>query len=262
MVEIDYEESVIERINLVNNFYSQCKIIPIVHGVDKKYIFKNILTEHAIKIPSNHKYKKRTQLSEKIIGTDNCIYLSLGFVYATAYDFKYNLLFDLELLKELEYYWLSVNFQCFKAIVKYWEKYDKNYLEKLGNKNNKCRSVLDHYYYKESKSRARRLFKYWEIENDFMEAIMNYEDKNKLMDIIKEIKNKYYKKYPLSKRHALRKYNSDDTPEILSFKDLSLDNKHFIGFYIKDKIPQDVKKILKENFSKKIIFDGEKILKI
>jgi len=263
MVKKDYEESVKERIKLINIFYKKYGNPVLVHAVDKKQVFKRILSQGIIMIPSNHKTKKRTLLSEKIIGTDDCIYLSLGFVYATAYDFKYNFLFDLELLKEMEYYWLSVNFQCFKAVVKYWEKYDKDYLEALGNKNKKCRDILDYYYFRESKNRARRLFKYWEIEEDFLDLIMNYKHKNKLMKIIRETKKKYELNYPRSERHALRKFNTDDTPEILSFKDLSLmDNSHFKGFYIMGEIPQDIKRILKKKYSGKILFDGKNISKI
>lgn len=263
MIKKDYEESVKERIKIIERFHKKYGSPILVHGVDKKSVFKKILSYGKLRIPSNHKTKKRTSLSEKIIGTDDCIYLSLGFVYATAYGFKYNLLFDLELLKELEYYWLSVNFQCFKAVVKYWEKYDPEYLESLGNKNKKCREVLDYYYFRESKSRARRLFKYWEIEKDFLESIRDYKNNKRLMAIIRKTKKKYELDYPYSKRHALRRYNSDDTPEILSFKDLSLiDSQYFKGFYIEGNIPKDVKRILKKKYSDKIIFDGKKIFNV
>jgi len=259
----DYEESVKERIELINKFCKKYGSPAIVHGVDKKEVFKKILSEGIIKTPTNHKTKKKTLLSEKIIGTDNYIYLSLGFVYATAYDFKYNFLFDLELLKKLEYYWLSVNFQCFKAVVKYWEKYDQEYLEELGNKNKRCKDVLNHYYFKESKSRARRLFKYWEIEKDFLESFMGYKDKGKLMKIIKKTKEKYKLDYPFSKRHAIRKHNSDDTPEILSSKDLNLlKNPAFLGFYIKGDLSKNIQKLLKEKYPDKIMFDGKKIKKV
>ena len=52
-------------------------------------------------------------------------------------------------------------------------------------------------------------------------------------------------------------------PEIISKKPVNLlNNKDFLGFYIRGNIPKDILKMLQREYSDKILFDGKKIIKI
>jgi len=235
----------------------------LVHAIHEKKTFVKIIREGKLKLPSKHKSKKKTPFMEKILGIGNGIFLSLGFVYLTAYRWKYNLIFDINYLKELIYYKSAVNYRCYKVVIDYWCDYDRDYLEKLANKNKRCREVVDKYLYEEYNGKKRVMFDFWKIEKEAFEHIKNYKDKKKLITLIKKNANELKINYPSSKRDSKKSIYTELTPEIISLKDINLlTNKYFLGFYINGGIPKEIKKILEEKYKGKIIFDGKRIKEI
>lgn len=252
-----------ERRILLKPFLKLYKKPILVHSVNSLDVFKKILQENKLKLPTKHTSEKKCPYMEKLLGIDNCIYYSLGFVYSTAYDFKYNLLFDLDYVKELQYYGQSVIYQCYKAVIDYWYEKDRKYLEKLANTNQTCKVVVDKYYNEKYKGKKRTLFDFWKIEKETFNLIQKYPGKKKLVKLIKEIEKKHLLKYPGSMKHAVKYFKTDKCPEMIGRKDNNLlKNHYFLGFYIKGKIPIDILTVLKKKYSSKILFDGKKIKQI
>lgn len=261
--ESTIKQRFVDRRRLLKPFIKKYNNPVLVHAINEKKIFKRIIEQGKLKLPNKHDSKKKTPYMENILGIGNGIYLSSGFVYLTAYGWKYNVIFDLNFLKDCTYYKNSVNFQCYKAVVDYWYENDNNYLEKLANKNKICREVVDKYYNEEYNGKKRELFDFWKIEKIVFEFITKYSKRKEIEKVIKKTAQRFLKKYPNSLKDAKTSYLTEKTPEIISLKEINLlTNKNFLGFYIDDKIPSDIKKILKDNYSDKILFDGKKIKKV
>jgi len=253
----------IERKKLLKPFIKKYGAPVLIHTVDKKNIFKKILKEGELKLPFEHNSGKKTPYMERLFKSDNGIYYSLGFVYSTAYGWKYSLIFDINYLKELKYYSNHLAYRCYKKIAQYWAKKDKGYLEKLANKNKTCREVVDKFYDEKYNGKKRVLFDFWKIEEILFDFVEKYPKKKEILKIVKETKKKFEKKYPDSIKDAKEAYLTERSPEIIGLKRNNLlKNKCFFGFYIEGKIPSDIIKILKEKYSDKIIFDGKKIKRI
>lgn len=253
----------IERKKLLKPLVKEYGSPVLVHAVDKKSVFKKILEKGELSLPSGHNSIRKTPYMEKLLKTDNGLYYSLGFVYSTAYGWKYNLIFDLNYLKELKYYSNHLAYRIYKKIAQYWFNEDKNYLEKLANKNKTCREVVDKFYNEKYQGKKRVLFDFWKIENVLFDFVDKYQKKKEIIRIIKETKNKFEKKYPGSVKDAKESYLTEKSPEIIGLKKNNLlTNKHFLGFYIEGNMPKDIKNILNKKYEGKIIFDGKKIKEI
>jgi hypothetical protein len=258
--EISIEQRFKERKRLLKPFLKLYKKPILVHSVNNFNSFREILKENKLKLPKAHSSPKKCPYMEKFLGIDNCIYYSLGFVYSTAYDFRYNLLFDLNYLKELDYYKESLIYQCYKSVIKYWYKHDKEYLEKLANTNQKCREVVNKYYNEKYKDKKRMFFDFWKIEEIVFSFIQTYRNKHKLITKIKETEKRLFSNYPYSIKFAKKDYLTDKIPEIIGRKQNNLlKNPYFLGFYIRGKITRDILKKLKKNYPNKILFDGKEI---
>jgi len=252
-----------ERKKLINIFINKYGKPVIVHAMQDKKIFKKVLEEGELKLPKKHDSAKKCPHMEKLLGIDNAIYYSLGFVYNTAYGWKYNIIFDLNYLKDLTYYYNSVNYVCYLAIVKYLAEEDMDSLMKLRNKNKKSKEVVDKFLNETYSGKKRRMFDFWKIEKETFDHIRKYKDKRKLIKIIRDTERKYLKKYPKSKKYSIRSIADRRIPEIIGKKKNNLlKNPHFLGFYIDGKIPPDILTVLKKKYPNKIIFDGKRINKI
>jgi len=253
----------IERRKLLKPFIKLYGNPVLVHAVDKKTIFKRILEEGKLKLPKEHSSPKKTPFMEQILKIDNGIYYSLGFTYLTAYDWKYNFIFDINYLQNLLYYENSVNYHCYKAVANYWDRKDNGYLEKLANTNKQCREVVDKYYNAEYNGKKKTLFDFWKIEKHVFDLIQEHPNKKEIKNMIKKVEKKFIRNFPSSLRDAQKAYLTERTPEIIGFKENNLfKNKYFLGFYIKGEIPNDIMTIFKKKYSDKVLFDGVNIRKI
>ena len=252
-----------ERKRLMKPFIEKYKKPVIVHAIHDLGVFEKVLKEGKLKLPDNHNSPKKCPYMEKFLGIDNSIYYSLGFVYSTAYDFKYNLIFDLNYLKDLIYYNESIIYRCYKAIIDYLDEYDYEYLQKLANTNKNTKRVMDKYYNKKYKGKIKMHFDFWEIEKETFDAIMNYPNKKELIKMIDERSRKFIMKYPKSVESAKKDYLKENIPEIIGRKENNLlKNPHFLGFYIKGDVSRDIKAILKRKYPGKVLFDGNRIRNI
>lgn len=261
--ENSIKQRFIDRTKLLKPFIELYGNPILVHAVDKKIIFKKILEEGKLKLPKKHSSPKKTPYMEKFLGIDNGIYYSVGFVYLTAYEWKYNFIFDISFLQNCKYYKNSVNYQCYKAVVNYWYEKDKEYLEKLADTNKQTREVVDKYYNEEYNGKKRMLFDFWKIEKYVFDFIEKYPYQKEIKKVIKKTEQKFIKNFPSSLRDAKKSYLTDRAPEVIGLKENNLlTNKYFLGIHINGKIPTDIKAILKKKYPNKIMFDGKKIKKI
>jgi len=233
----------------------------LVHSTYDSKVFKKILKDGELKLPKNHDLVKMTPYMGKLLGINNSIYHSLGFIYANAYGFKFSLLFDLYYLKDLRYYKNSVSYQCYKTIIDIWYKWDRHYFDKVANINKKTREVFDKYLNVSYKGKKRMLFDFWKCEKEVYEALINYRGgKKKIIGLIKKHADNLVVKYPASIRLAKKECFGEKIPEILGFKKNNLlKNPYFLGFYIEGKISREIKNILLKKYKNKILFDGQKI---
>jgi hypothetical protein len=147
--------------------------------------------------------------------------------------------------------------------MRYWADNDMNYLEELANVNKITRAEVDNFLNAPYKGRKKRMFAFWKIEKETFEHIQKYKDKKKLIKMVKEREREIIRKYPASKRDAKKAILKDRIPEIIGKKNNNLlKNPYFLGFHIDGEIPKNIKRILLDKYSDKIIFDGKKIKKV
>ena len=133
----------------------------------------------------------------------------------------------------------------------------------LSQRNKTCKEVIDNYYNKEYEGRKRTIFEFWKIEKDLIELINGYPKKRDLIRMFMRIAEERYVLYPKSIKVAKKSYLEESASEIIFKKEMSLlNNRNFLGFYIKGKIPASLKEMLKKRYSDKIFFDGKKIMKV
>ena len=249
-----------QRKKLLSSFVTLYRNPVIVHAIHDKKVFHQILKESILKLPNDHTSPQKTPYMEKFLGINNCIYYSLGFVYFSSYKWKYNLLFDIKYLKDLEYYNNSINFQAARAVVDYWYENDSFYLKKFANANGITRQVMDRYLNEFYNGKKRTILEFWKIEKELFEHINAYHHKKKLLVLIKGIRKKHLLRYPFSKQDALACYMKEKAPEMIGKRENNLlKNPHFIGFFIDGPIDRTVLNLLKNKYAEKIIFNGKSI---
>lgn len=231
----------------------------LVHSTPVKKNFIRILNDGKLLLPKQHGNVKKTCLMEEFIGMRDSIFFSLGFVYVVSYDFKYSFIFDLSLLKELEYYENPISWEIYKRFADYIYENDQDYFEILKSKSITSEQIVNRYLFENYKIKKRVFFDFWKDEQNIFNWATNYSDKKILKNIGKNTLSDLYVKYPYSKRFAKIQAFSQTNPEILSRKAVSLKSPSFLGFFILGKIPKDVETILKNNFKGKIIFNGKEI---
>lgn len=261
--EVSIKKQMSDRKKLLTKFVKLCGKPVIVHAVHHKNVFHKILNDGKLDLPRNHKSPQKTPYMEKFLGIDNCLYYSLGFVYYSSYKWKYNLIFDIKLLKDLTYYNNSVNFQVARAVVNYWYDNDKEYLEKLADTNEITRATINRYYTEEYNGKVRTILEFWKIEKELFEYINNYKNKKELLKLIHSIEKKHLLKYPASEKDSFECYLQEKAPEMVGKKPNNLlKNPYFLGFFIPGNIDSETKSILSKKYSDKILFDGKSIKKI
>jgi hypothetical protein len=234
----------------------------LVHATPTDKQFKQILKGGKLKVPEKLNDKEHLHI-ERLLGLYPSIFFSLGFQYSCSYDFKYSMIFGLNLLKKSKYYQKSMGFQCYREAFRYWEEYSPEYIEKLKKKNRSCKDVVDTYYNKAYNGEKRSVFEFWKIEKELIGLIEDYPKKKELVKIFKGILADRYFPYPRSIKRALKDCEKEYAPEIIVKKDVHLlHNKDFLGFYIRGKLPKDILLALKKDYPDKILFDGKKIGKV
>ncbi len=252
-----------ERKRLITPFVKRFGGPAIIHANPDTKTFEKILREGKLRIPSDQGSPVKCPYLSKDLGIDNVVYFSLGFVYATAYGYRYNFLFDTTFLKELTYYKGGVSYICYRNVVRYLYAHDKPYLEKLARHSPECKAVLDKFYHEPYKGKVLRQLDFWRIEEPLYHAIMKHPHKKKLVRIIKETAKGLSSTYPYSRTHAMKNYLTDATPEILSQHTIDLHkNPHFIGVYIHGKLPKSSLRLLQKHYPDKLLFDGKRFRKI
>src|SRR3989344_319012 len=261
--KISSKERFSKRFQLLKPLVKRYHNPVIVHAVESSKILYKILNDGKLKLPKNHGSRKNCLYMETLLDIDNSIFLSLGFVYSTAYGFKYNLMFDLDILKQAIFYRRSLIGRCSKEIVRYWIRNDPEYLEKLSLVNKKCAKVLHNYFHKEYNGKVKEVFEFWKIEKEFFHHLDAYPKKKILLQIIKKVEQDLFTKYPNSMRLARTYCFTTKVPEIICQKEIELrDTPSFLGFYFTGSPPQKIKKILHRYYSSKIFYDGRSIRQI
>jgi hypothetical protein len=232
----------------------------IVHAIENPISFQKIIKEGRLRLPNDHGVRKKSPLMEKFLGVDNSIFLSVGFDYWAHYNFKFNLIFDWEILKESDYYKRPLPLKCYTDIAIWLYKNDIDSLQRLKNKNKTCKEVVNKFIWSLHSDSFKTFFEFWKIEEDVYDLILKHPKKKELFMIAKKRKGKLLRKYPYSKVLAKKAWKTYHFPEIIHAEEINLmDSPYFLGFFIDDKIPKDVEKILSDKFPEKIIFDGKKI---
>ena len=119
---------------------------------------------------------------------------------------------------------------------------------------------MDKYLNKEYKGETRNFFDFWKAEKEIFEWVKSYLGIKEMKRIASKVKRQKFIAYPYSVRSSKKVCFSEKIPEILSRNEVDLvKSPYFLGFYISGRIPADVKKILKNKYKGKILFDGKKI---
>lgn len=261
-----------DKISIQNRFEEMNRLIKpfiekynqpvLVHATPNIKIFNKIIREHKLRVPDK-KMSVKHSFIERMLKIYPCIFLSLGFTYAASYNFKYSFIFSLDYLKKSSYYKNGISNQIYRRIIKYFDENDPEILKELSKKNKTCKQVMDKFYNEEYEGRKKVLFDFWKIEKETFELIRDYPNKKSIMGIINDVIKEKYVKYPESKKIANNVDLTDSVPEITVKRDIELKkDKYFLGFYIRGKIPKNVKDLLITQYPNKILFDGKKIINI
>jgi hypothetical protein len=231
----------------------------ITHAVSKEKIFLKILKEGKIKLPSENKnMRKMTPYMERILGMDDCVYLGLGFVYNSSHhNWSYAFIFDKKILldKNVKTYSAFLISNAWLRSLRKIREEDINYLLKIRNKNKITKREIDIFI---KTGRCN----WFHIEKELRPLFDSYVHKKEHIDYIKDfqrrhtLKNSYAPKYMAKEYHLNPNFKKF---EAVSNKSINLSNKNLIGFYISGKINGEIKRVLKESYIDKIIFDGNKI---
>jgi hypothetical protein len=249
-----------ERVKIMKPFIKKYSHPVLVHAVEDAKTFEKIINEGKIRLPNDHGGRKKSPLMEKFLGVDNSIFLSVGFDYWAHYNFKFNLIFDLGILKESDYYARPLPLKCYTDIAIWLFENDLKTLDKLKNKNKTCKEVVDKFIWSLSSDSYKTFIEFWKIEEDIYEIIINHPRKKKLFEIAKKRMLGLKRKYPYTRILAGKDWKTYHHPEIIHSKEIDLlKSPFFLGFFIEGKIPMRIEKILKEKYSEKIVFDGKKI---
>ncbi|MAG76053.1 MAG: hypothetical protein CL811_04755 [Colwelliaceae bacterium] len=260
--EIDINKKLRQKKKLIKPFINKYSRPVLVHATKNKKDFIKILETRKIKLGKYNKKGEHLHI-ESLLNLYPSIFFSLGFEYLAAYDFKFGLIFDLNLLKKTKYYRNSIGFQCYRKAFKYWEDNDPDWVEKLRNTNKSCVEVINTFYNKRYNGKTRQIFEFWKIERELFNLITKYPKKGELIKIFKKVKKDKLVKYPESLNCAIEDYDKDYAPEIIKNKEIKLqNNKLLLGFYVKGDISSKLLKILKEHYPNKLLFDGKNIRKI
>ena len=256
----DIPERFSRRRDLLLPFIERYKVPVLVHAIDSEDVFRTIIKEEGLLLPKDHASEKKTPYMEKLLGIDNGIYLSLGFVFLTSYGWRFNLIFDLSALKDCIYYGEPIIYRCYKAIIDHWDEHDQAHLDELTHKDPTCKEVIDSYLAQKRAVGEDAQFAFWKIEKELFDHMNSYSKKIEMVNIIRKTEQEHRLTYPSSYEDAQRAWEEQRTPEIISLQGMSLaDNQHFIGFHIQGEIPTGISKELQRHYPDKIIFDGEKI---
>ncbi|MFA4960293.1 MAG: hypothetical protein WC548_01385 [Candidatus Pacearchaeota archaeon] len=249
-----------ERVKIMNPFIKKYGHPILVHAVEDIRTFEKIIYEGKIRLPKDHRKRKKNPLMEKFLGVDNSIFLSVGFDYWAHYNFKFNFIFDIGILKKSDYYARPLPLKCYTDIAIWLYENDKETLNKLKNKNKTCKEVVDKFIWSLNSDSYKTFIEFWKIEEDIYEIIINHSKKKKLFEIARERMLKLKRGYPYTKILAGKDWKTYHHPEIIHFKEIDLlKSPYFLGFFIEDKIYRKLEKVLREKYSGKIIFDGKKI---
>jgi hypothetical protein len=233
----------------------------LIHAVESKKTFLEILHDGEIKLPKDHSNTKKSPYMETFLGIDNSIFLSLGFEYWVNYNFRFSFIFDWSILKHADYYWRPLSFKCYSDIAMWWYENDREYLNLLGKQNAVCGEVVGRYIEGRETNNPLMFFEFWKIEEVLFNFIMKYKKKNVLLKLVKKRVESLRRKYPYTKVLAKRDWCTNNCPEIIYPKSLDLlGSNEFLGFFIDGDVPADVMKVLKSKYSGKILFNGKKIV--
>lgn len=256
----NYKKLIKKNKNLTKNFIDLYGKPVLIHSTHGKEAFLKIIKEGRLRTPKNHNFIKKNQYMEKILGIDNGLYYGSGFSYATDFNFKYTFLFDLDYINECSYFDGSLLYRCWREIARFWDANDLDYFMKLRNYNKATREVVDEFYKRKAKGKTKVWFTFFKIEDILIKFFNEYPRKKELVDIILNQKKKLEVKYPQSKVLAAQAGLEGRAPETICFNDHNLlKSKYFLGFYIKGSVPSDVKKILRDKYQSKILFNGKNI---
>lgn len=259
---VSVEDRFKERQRLAKVFIDEFGDSVIVHSVNDSNDFKSILIDACLKLPLDHSLDKKTSLMERMLGFDNCIYFSAGFVYATSFNWKFNLIFSVDFVKDLTYYSHSINYQSYVKIVQYWYSIDKEYFNKLLGFNSLSNEVITKHFDGFSGLKTNAL-DFWKIEEVLDTFIKEYSDQEAIQKIFSDRKKELFMDFAVAKKDANFIHFEERAPEILSFKEVNLlNNKYFLGFYVKGVVPEDILLLLKEKFEGKFLFDGDSFQKL
>jgi len=232
----------------------------ITHAVSNQKIFLKIIRDKQINLPVNR--KKKTPLMESILGINNCSYFSVGFDYnATFHHWPYSFLFNKSILKK-------PNFKLFKTylvsqswmnFLRYLRDNDPKTLQRLRVENRRTRKEIKIFLQRDACS-------FWNFEKELNSCLENHPEKNKIISKTLAFKKSKTVKPSSASLYADKHYYDSDNirrMEIISCKNVSLNQKEFMGIYVqKDKLAKIIP-FLKKNLSKNIlVFDGDKIKKL
>ncbi|MFH1649206.1 MAG: hypothetical protein ABIA93_01520 [Candidatus Woesearchaeota archaeon] len=247
------ESSISERFHqreaLMKPFMKRFGEPVLVHAVDSEKSFVNILKSGKIKVP---RAGGKTAYMDALLGIGPSIYFSVGFVYATAYGFPYNLVFRLSLLKELEYYKTSLSYSCYRAVMEYWYEQDKDYFRKVWHHDSETERVIRKYLCVPFQGKVRRRLDFWRIEAQLKHYIDTYPKKKVLLKLVSEQRSKLRIGIKKARFHAIGSLAKKEVPELMCDHDISLSNSAFVGIQIQGKISPRIKRLLSAYQSKLI----------
>ncbi len=263
-----------ERIERIKTKYTYKRFnkkfgIPcIVHATTPRNI-KLILKDGVLKKTSKRRKVcdlPRCNPFEKLINLHDCVWFAVGFQYNIKNE-PYGFIFEIdEIDDKFEVFHYNILSQVNKIIIRYWRDNDKEYLKELMNESPKTRRIIT--YFLATEKTGWGSLRFWEISNTIFSFFENYPKKKELINkILRERKKNKIKSSIKKYLYNEFKKSRIETAEIVSYRNIKLDNPNLIGLFVKDRehfnrvkkeLLTFIKKAKNIDENKFLIFDGKR----
>ncbi|MFC1730508.1 hypothetical protein ACFL6I_09240 [candidate division KSB1 bacterium] len=250
--------------------------IPCLVHSTKINLFKKILKTQKLLRPSDCPAKKtRPGMFEEMINIHDCVFIALGFLYNSEEDDSeddFGFIYSLDEVDEsFEVFHFAINSQINKIVIRYWRDNDPEYLKTFMLQGSQVREIIQ--YFLDTDKKGWGSLKHWVIEDRIHSFYKKYErDKPEAFEEINKLIFKEREKNQVKhfiKRYLKNEYKESkiEKTEIVIHRNLELDNKNLLGFFVRDghwrpDIKAPIIKFLKESKNIDVdnfwIFNGSK----
>jgi len=232
---------------------------PCIVSATNPAAFRRILMSGVIGRKEEDIKKKKewtTGLIEELLDLDSAVWFKPGFPYNAQWEsMPYGFIFDVdEIDSSFEVFEVELINHLYKMMLRFYMKYEPDNIQTISKTNEAFKEELNVFMTTDADKRYNNkgmpagYFAHWWFHKELHKLYEKSSRKEELLNLIIKEKKKRTHRFFI-KRFVAQEYNTANTrgAEIISHRDIMLDNKHFKGFFIrKGFLTPEVKKLLEK----------------